>query len=145
MGAPTLFEQGTSLPPVVLAPLTAERVAAYALASGDTNPIHLDAEIARRAGFSAPLVHGMLLAALIGEAARRWAVEGRVVAQRTQFLAPVTVGEAVAVTARVVKSTVSEGARRAILRAMLTRDDGKPAAMAEIDIVLGPAVDGSAP
>lgn len=34
-------------------------IRAYALASGDHNPIHTDAEAARKAGFSGPIAHGM--------------------------------------------------------------------------------------
>lgn len=41
-------------------PVTAVDLALYAAASGDHNPLHLDLEVARAAGFDKPLVHGML-------------------------------------------------------------------------------------
>jgi acyl dehydratase len=41
-------------------PVSAVNLALFAAASGDHNPLHLDAEIARAAGFDRPLIHGML-------------------------------------------------------------------------------------
>ena len=40
----------------------------YAAASGDHNPIHLDAAYARNAGFPGPIVHGMCTVALSAQA-----------------------------------------------------------------------------
>ena len=52
---------------------TKEQIAAYAGASGDHNPIHLDAEFARRVGLPGVIAHGMLqmgvLATVAAEAA----------------------------------------------------------------------------
>lgn len=47
-------------------PVTAVDLALYAAASGDHNPLHLDMEVARAAGFEKPLVHGMLTMAFAG-------------------------------------------------------------------------------
>lgn len=44
---------------VTLAPIAAVDLALYAAASGDLNPLHLDAEVARAAGFERPIAHGM--------------------------------------------------------------------------------------
>ena len=52
---------------------TKEQIAAYAGASGDHNPIHLDDEFARRVGLPGVIAHGMLqmgvLATVAAEAA----------------------------------------------------------------------------
>ncbi len=52
---------------------TREQIAAYAEASGDRNPIHLDDEFARSVGLPSLIAHGMLLmgiaATVAGEAA----------------------------------------------------------------------------
>jgi acyl dehydratase len=40
-------------------PVGAIDLALYAAASGDHNPLHLDADVARAAGFERPVVHGM--------------------------------------------------------------------------------------
>ncbi|HEY4350125.1 MAG TPA: MaoC/PaaZ C-terminal domain-containing protein [Paraburkholderia sp.] len=41
-------------------PVRALDLTLYAVASGDHNPLHLDEQVARAAGFDKPLVHGML-------------------------------------------------------------------------------------
>ncbi len=46
--------------------ITREMLACYAEASGDFNPLHLDPEFARKAGFDDVIVHGMLGMALLG-------------------------------------------------------------------------------
>jgi acyl dehydratase len=52
---------------------TAEQIAAYAEASGDHNPIHLDGDFARSVGLPGVIAHGMLqmgiLASVASEAA----------------------------------------------------------------------------
>lgn len=47
-------------------PVRAIDLALYAAASGDHNPLHLDAEVARAAGFERPVAHGMLMMAYAG-------------------------------------------------------------------------------
>jgi acyl dehydratase len=53
---------------------TREQIAAYAEASGDRNPIHLDDELARSVGLPGVIAHGMLqmglLAGVAGEPGR---------------------------------------------------------------------------
>lgn len=48
------------------APAIAENLRAYASASGDSNPLHLDLEFARQAGFDDLVVHGMFGMAQLG-------------------------------------------------------------------------------
>ena len=59
--------------PSVNVTFTKERIAAYAEASGDHNPIHLDDEFARSVGLPGVIAHGMLqmglMAVVAGEAA----------------------------------------------------------------------------
>lgn len=55
----TDFQEGDSLPPIQLAPVTRLDLIKYAGASGDFNPIHtIDAE-AERAGLPGIIAHGM--------------------------------------------------------------------------------------
>jgi acyl dehydratase len=48
---------------------TEEQIAAYAEASGDRNPIHLDAEFARSVGLPGVIAHGMLQMGLLARVA----------------------------------------------------------------------------
>jgi len=59
-------EIGTVLATETDPPRTADDLARYARASGDLNPLHLDREFARQAGFDELVVHGMLSMARLG-------------------------------------------------------------------------------
>jgi acyl dehydratase len=48
---------------------TEEQIAAYAEASGDHNPIHLDADFARSVGLPGVIAHGMLQMGLLANVA----------------------------------------------------------------------------
>ena len=48
---------------------TKEQIAAYAQASGDSNPIHLDVEFARSVGLPGVIAHGMLQMGLLARVA----------------------------------------------------------------------------
>jgi acyl dehydratase len=56
-------------------PVTQEQLRAYADASGDFNPIHLDEQVAKGAGLPGVIAHGMLIAGLMAERARRFVEE----------------------------------------------------------------------
>jgi acyl dehydratase len=47
-------------------PISAVDLALYAAASGDLNPLHLDVDVARAAGFERPIAHGMRTMATTG-------------------------------------------------------------------------------
>jgi acyl dehydratase len=59
-------EVGSIVATLAPPPSNAGDLALYAKASGDTNPLHLDPEFARRAGFDNLVVHGMLGMAHLG-------------------------------------------------------------------------------
>lgn len=50
-------------------PISREQLKAYAEASGDFNPIHLDEEVAKKVGLPGIIAHGMLIAGLLAERA----------------------------------------------------------------------------
>lgn len=58
---------GETLSPLVKPPITQEQLRRYAAASGDSNPIHLDEEAARRVGLDGVIAHGMLSMAFLGQ------------------------------------------------------------------------------
>lgn len=76
-------------------PSRAEDLARYALASGDSNPLHLDPAFARQAGFSDLVVHGMLSMAQLGRLlTERFPVE-KIRSFSTRFEGVVLVGQQV--------------------------------------------------
>jgi acyl dehydratase len=91
------------LEPQSFPPVTAEMLKAYAAASGDSNPIHLDPEAARRAGLPGPIAHGMLVSAWLAERAERFAsgepgLDGmRIVEFTSRFRAMVLLGDVISI------------------------------------------------
>jgi acyl dehydratase len=66
--------------------------------SGDPNPLHIDPEFARAAGFPSPVLHGLATMGLICHAAVRLALDGAPERLRTmncRFTAPVYPGDAI--------------------------------------------------
>jgi acyl dehydratase len=72
--------------------VTREDLAAYADASGDHNPIHLDDQIARSVGLPGVIAHGMYTMALAARYVEEWVGEpGRVLSIGAKFTKPVVV------------------------------------------------------
>ncbi len=72
-------------------------ISAYAEASGDFNPIHLDVEFAKATRFGGTIAHGMMIAAMLSELMATnfgidWARSGQV---KIRFRSPVRPGETV--------------------------------------------------
>jgi acyl dehydratase len=67
------LKAGDPVRAVVLPPIQAESLRAYAEASGDHNQIHLDEAVAKQAGLPGIIAHGMLTAGFIGERALAFA------------------------------------------------------------------------
>lgn len=80
-------------------PITPVQLALFAAASGDHNPLHLDPEAARRAGFERPVVHGMLTMALAGRLFTQHFSAGCLRRLHTRFTGATLVGDTIALTA----------------------------------------------
>lgn len=83
--------------PVIQKMVTQEQITAYAIASGDHNPIHLDSKFAATTTFGRTIAHGMLILAYISEMmtsafGRQWLSSG---ALKVRFKTPVYTGDAV--------------------------------------------------
>ena len=74
-------------------------LAMYAGASGDDNPIHLDIDHARAAGYPDVFAHGMLIMGYLGRTLRGVAGDRMVLAFSTRFSAITWVGNEVICTA----------------------------------------------
>jgi acyl dehydratase len=71
--------------------VTREDLVAYAVASGDHNPIHQDEEVARSVGLPGVIAHGMYTLALAARFLEEWAGPGRVATFGAKFVKPVVV------------------------------------------------------
>ncbi len=103
--------------------VTEADIVLFAGVSGDTNPVHLDAEIAAATMFKERIAHGMLSAGFISTViGARLPGPGTIyLSQNLKFLAPVKIGDTVRATVEVIALTPEK--RRATLRTTCTVGD----------------------
>ena len=104
-----MAEPGRELPEVRRS-VDQQMVTAYANASGDHNPIHLDADFAARTQFGAIVAHGMLTLAFIGQMMHEafgaaWQEQGTL---KVRFKGPAYPGDKVTTFGNVVRETAQE-------------------------------------
>ncbi len=100
----TSFENiaiGDALPPVEIGPVDKETIAAFAKASGDPSPIHLDDEIARSSGLPGIIIHGMFNMAVLGRLITCWAGQNQIRSFSNRFAAMALPGDTISCRGRV--------------------------------------------
>jgi acyl dehydratase len=90
---------GSVVAEAVYGPFDREQLRRYAEASGDTNPLHLDPQFARQAGFDDVIVHGMLGMALLGRLVTEHLPALRMTRLRTRFRGVIELGQTIACVA----------------------------------------------
>jgi len=81
-----------------------DQVRAFAVASGDSNPIHTSVEAAQAAGLAGPVLHGMIIAGRLEAFLERLA--GYAIAEmQVRFVRPVPVGSTLTISARSLGSS----------------------------------------
>jgi acyl dehydratase len=104
--------------------VTQEQINAYAEASGDHNPIHVDPDFARSVGLPGTIAHGLLDMAILTESVARWAGGYEQVASVTcRFSKPLLPGQTVTCTGRVID--VDDSNRTATLELEATSSSGE--------------------
>jgi acyl dehydratase len=103
--------------------VTQDQINAYAEASGDHNPIHVNEEFARMVGLPGTIAHGMLDLGILTDAVARWAGgSDRVAAIGCRFSKPLLPGDTITCTGTVVE--VDEEAGIAVLSLEAVSDRG---------------------
>lgn len=105
--------------------VTEQDVQAFAQVTGDTNPVHLDADYAATTSFEKPIAHGMLTAGFISAAiGTKLPGPGCIyLEQSLKFRAPVFIGATVTTTVTVKE--LNERRRRAIIETICFVDSKK--------------------
>lgn len=83
----------------VTARIDMEQVRAFAVASGDTNPIHTSVEAAQAAGLAGPVLHGMIIAGHFELFLERLS-DYTIAELHIRFVRPVPVGSVITISAR---------------------------------------------
>jgi len=101
--------------------ITRHRLALYCGASGDHNPIHVDLDFAKKAGFPDVFSHGMLVMAYLGQALTDAVPAPRLRSFSTRFVAITQLGAKLTCEGHVAELVDYNGERCAKL-ALTTRD-----------------------
>jgi acyl dehydratase len=104
-------------------PISRHRLALYCGASGDHNPIHVDLDFAKKAGFNDVFAHGMLVMAYLGQALTDAVSPGAIRSFSTRFSAITQLGAQLTCEGNVVELLEADGEKRA--RLSLTAKDEK--------------------
>lgn len=121
--------EGSAVPPLAER-LGQDRINAYAEASGDHNPIHLDPDFARAVGLPSTIAHGLLTLGVAAAQVERWAGDLAYLSRvECRFSAPVpsgdlltghsTVTQTTEDTAEVELDARNEAGDRALSRAVI--------------------------
>ncbi|MFI5953917.1 MaoC/PaaZ C-terminal domain-containing protein [Cryptosporangium sp. NPDC051539] len=78
---------GARIGPLTLPPISRTTLALFAGASHDHNPIHIDVDAARLAGFDDVIAHGMLSMAYLGRVLTGWRSQAQLLSWRVRFTA----------------------------------------------------------
>jgi acyl dehydratase len=102
-------------------PITRHRLALYCGASGDHNPIHVDLDFAKQAGFPDVFSQGMLVMAYLGQALTDTVAPSRIRSFSTRFAAITQLGARLTCEGTVSELFEDNGEKRAKL-ALTTKD-----------------------
>ena len=124
---------GDVLEGLALPGISQAQVDAYVAASGDDNPLHRDAALARTVGLTGIPVPGMLIMAQLAQCTTLWAAGRPLGRLAARFVSPVIVGNGIEVGGRVVSIDAASG--EAILR-LTAKQNGKIAVLGEARVAL---------
>jgi 3-hydroxybutyryl-CoA dehydratase len=116
--------------------VTETDVVLFAGITGDTNPVHLDEDAARRSRFGGRIAHGLLTAGLVSAVlGTRLPGPGAIyTAQTLRFLRPVRIGDTV--TARVEVIELVPEKRRVRLATTCSNQTGEPVLEGEATVLV---------
>lgn len=103
---------GDLLPPLSLAPINRTTLALFAGASNDHNAVHIDVEVARKAGMPDVFAHGMLSMAYLGRLLTQWVDQRQIRDFGVRFTGITHLGHIITCSGKVVEKFETEGERR---------------------------------
>jgi len=127
---------GDKLPDVVFGPLSRATLALYAGASGDHNPIHIDSDMARKAGMADVFAQGMLSFGVLAQVATQWAGIEQLRSFGARFVSMTQVHDRITCTGEVVERYEADGESRARVAVTATTHDGRNTLVGEAVVAL---------
>lgn len=104
--------------------ITDSDILAFANASGDMNPVHIDDEAGKASIFKQRVVHGILVGGLISAVlAKKLPGAGTIyLAQTLKFIKPVFIGDTITATVEVINIDINKN--RVVLNTVCTNQHG---------------------
>lgn len=106
---------GDKLPMLEFGTVSRHILALYCGGSGDHNPIHVDQDFAKAAGYDDVFAHGMLSMAILGRLLSNWTKQENIRSFSVRFAAITQVLDQVTATATIVEKLVANDQQRLIL------------------------------
>ena len=116
---------GDTLPEVVFGPITRGMLALYAGASGDHNPIHIDNDMAKKAGMPDVFAQGMLSYGVLARVPTGWAGIGRLKSFGARFVSMTQVHDLITCSGKIVERFEDDGETLARVALAATAQDGR--------------------
>ncbi len=130
---------GQELPSMAKPPITQEQLNRYAVASGDFNPIHLNAEAARSVGLDSVIAHGMLSMAFLGHYIAQQIAsdpQARIADLKVRYVAMVRLGDTLTCCGVVKNSVSSDGQTSVTIDCWAQNQRGEKVTLGESEVVV---------
>ena len=128
---------GDAIPGLTIDRVSRQTLALYAGASGDHNPIHIDADFTRDAGVGDVFAHGMLVMAWLGRALTDFAPQSALRSWGVRFASITQVGAQIRCTGTVTERFEQDGERRLRLDIAATDEHGDVKLRGEAVVAVG--------
>jgi acyl dehydratase len=128
--------ENDQLPALETEPISRLTLALFAGASGDHNPIHVDLDFARAAGFDDVFAHGMLSMAYLGRMLTNWIPQEALREFRVRFTAITHVHDRVICTGRIVERFERDGEKLARVELQAATHPGEITLTGEAVVVM---------
>lgn len=116
---------GDELPSLVKEPISRTTLALFAGASHDHNPIHIDIDFAKKAGYKDVFAHGMLGMAYLGQVLTNWVNPLAIKSFSTRFKAITHIGDVLTCSGRVEEKLVLDGKEQIRLSLSVHNQEGE--------------------
>ena len=134
--AAQIIRVGDELPPLTLPAVDRTRLALFAGASGDHNPIHIDTDFARRSGMPDVFAQGMLGMAWMCRLVTRWVPQSRLRKVDARFAGITHLGHIITCRGRVAELIELGGERCARIELSTTNQYGQTRIAGEAVVAL---------
>lgn len=119
------IQPGELLPSLTLAPINRTTLALFAGASNDHNAVHIDIDVARKAGMPDVFAHGMLSMACLGRLLTQWVDQRQIRDFGVRFTGITHLGHVITCSGKVVEKFEAEGERRVRLEIQTANQYGE--------------------